>query len=820
MVVSPPEEPGRGSARPIQPQLAHTGVAADRIANRVRISSSSPAAGLAQNATLKRPSSASHAPTMSKHFSVDARAMLTWGRESIKDHTTAVLELVKNSYDANATVVEVQINVGLYALGGPHVRICDNGVGMSATDVEDHWLRLGYSSKREQRFTARGRRKTGEKGVGRISADRLGAILELRSQARGTGATGLRVDWKDFEKAGRDIQSIPVSDLPTLDFLVPRPSKLDEKSGEYGGPPSGLANGPTRTGTELLVRELRQNWTVEDIHDLRRQLSLLTPPFARVEDFQIRLETDVDPTASGVVTSSLVASAAIEGVFALRADGQVDIQLVHRSTSSPRKRVVKASRIPFEHLVHPRVKPDSTESPTSGAKRLGPVSAHLLFYPQKADTVRGFDLDLTDLKGFLQANAGVRVYRDGIRVPPFGDQGKPEGDWLALGDRKARNPAGPNRADFRVSPYQLVGAVMIGRDSNPELIDTSGREGLVASDALALLRSFIIGCLTRLEARYHELFTHRVSSASVALPSPRDTVGELKVQLTELADSIRSAGAQLPAPASKEMVRVVEQLATTTSTLQKAERSFDELGSQAATNRTLATIGIASATFGHETQRGLDSLRATLNAAHLLIENGDDPDAVIDELEKAISESERVSAWGAFALGRVKRDKRVRRMHNISELIGAILDEIAPAMEASSITLSRDLRPVKARVFAMDVESVVINLLTNAYYFTKQSSRDRRVSARLRATTWQGRPGFLVTVSDSGPGVPRDIHSRIWDPLFTTKTDDKGKPVGTGLGLALVDAVVRDANGTRAVEKDPKLLGARFNVWLPGSGEE
>jgi DNA topoisomerase VI subunit B len=121
---------------------------------------------------------------MPKHFSVDARAMLTWGRESIKDHTTAVLELVKNSYDASATIVEVEIRTGLFADGGPYIRIADDGIGMSLADVENHWLRLGYSAKREDRFTSRGRRKTGEKGVGRISADRLGSILELRSQAQ------------------------------------------------------------------------------------------------------------------------------------------------------------------------------------------------------------------------------------------------------------------------------------------------------------------------------------------------------------------------------------------------------------------------------------------------------------------------------------------------------------------------------------------------------------------------------------------------------------------------------------------------------------
>src|SRR5436305_295259 len=106
---------------------------------------------------------------MAKHFSIDARAMLTWGRESIKDHTTAVLELVKNSYDASATVVEVQIHTGLFADGGPYIRIADDGIGMSSADLTDHWLRLGFSAKRQERFTSRGRRKTGEKGVGRIS---------------------------------------------------------------------------------------------------------------------------------------------------------------------------------------------------------------------------------------------------------------------------------------------------------------------------------------------------------------------------------------------------------------------------------------------------------------------------------------------------------------------------------------------------------------------------------------------------------------------------------------------------------------------------
>ena len=755
--------------------------------------------------------------SMTKHFSVDARAMLSWGRESIKDHTTAVLELVKNSYDASASVVEVEIHSGARLREGPFIRIADDGIGMSASDVENHWLRLGYSAKRDDRFTSRGRRKTGEKGIGRISADRLGERLELRSQARKCPPTGLRVDWSKFEQPGQDLERIPVQEISSVDFKVPRQARWDERRGEFSEPPPARSNSNSLSGTELLIRNLRQRWDAEDLEELRRLLSLLTPPFDQVSDFQVRIVSDIEGTLGGVVRSPLLAAAAIEADFSLDAKGMVTGVLSHRRRNS-RKRVEQPISLPFDQLVHPKARKEEKTASRALARRLGPVSARLLFYPQKAETVRGLDLGLADLREFLRANAGVRLYRDNIRVPPYGDQGRPEGDWLALGDRKARNPAGPNRPDFRVSPYQLVGAVFVGRDANPELVDTSGREGLVNGEALGILKSFLMGCLNQLETHYHRLFSAEDRASKDPMPSPRDTVDDLRTHLSELAATIRKTEEALPASVSRSMVNVVEQLATTSEKLKLAEKTFEEIGSQAAVSRTLATIGIASATFGHETQRGLDSLRATLEAARLLLQNGDDSEDVLGELEKAIRESERVSAWGAFALGRVRRDKRVRRTTDIASLVGSVLDEILPAMEASSITLHHELESTRAKVFAMDVECVVINLLTNAYYFSKHSSRERRVNVSLAPRTFQGRRGFDLCVADSGPGIAKELRERIWDPLFTTKTDERGKSIGTGLGLALVNAVVQDTEGSRSVDSDPKLRGARFTVWLPDAG--
>ena len=130
-----------------------------------------------------------------KFFKVDANAILTLGRNSIKDHTTAVVELIKNAYDADADVVELTI-ASLAPVTG-HIRIADNGHGMSDGDIQNSWLRIGFSEKVVNKTSVRfSRRKTGEKGIGRLSADRLGSVLEVRTKSKTNPATGVVVDWR------------------------------------------------------------------------------------------------------------------------------------------------------------------------------------------------------------------------------------------------------------------------------------------------------------------------------------------------------------------------------------------------------------------------------------------------------------------------------------------------------------------------------------------------------------------------------------------------------------------------------------------------
>jgi hypothetical protein len=337
-------------------------------------------------------------------FSVDARTILTLGRDSIKDHTTAVVELVKNSYDADATVLELEIN-SKSRLG--RIRISDDGDGMSEREVVNNWLRIGYSAKRLAATSSKySRRKTGEKGIGRLSADRLGAHLVLTSRAARSEPVGIELNWDSFDKAGVDLDEVAISRLDS-----PAP-KLPSKA---------------KTGTELIISKLRQTWAPDDVARLYQELELLTPPFSEIATkFQIRFTNDISPELNGVIEPQTTAGADVEIDARISAAGVLTYQLSYRDPITGKRRSQKGLRS------WSAVAPTSTSSPFIG----GPLRIKLAFFPKTAEVLEASGLNLRQLRSFLERNSGVRIYRDLIRVKPYGDPFGSEGDWLGLGERR------------------------------------------------------------------------------------------------------------------------------------------------------------------------------------------------------------------------------------------------------------------------------------------------------------------------------------------------------------------------------------------------
>lgn len=664
---------------------------------------------------------------------------------------------------------------------------------MDRIEILERWLRIGFSHKPSSPYSARGRRRTGEKGIGRISTDRLGSRLELKSTKGDRPSVGLTVDWDSFSTSGQDLTQVPVffEERVDTDFL----SRIK-----------------SRTGTELLITNLRQLWSPKELRELHQELSILTSPFAEAGDFSIIFMSDMDGVPVGPVKSPFWDVAAIR--VQLNFDGTIaQYKLLDKDSS---RTPAASGTLRWEDLVQ---RAGRWQQATLNTPTVGPVKIELLFYPRKSDVVAGTSFSLSDLREFLNINAGVKLYRDDIRVRPYGDLSKAEGDWLALSDRKSRDPAGASRRGFRITANQLVGAVFIKRDANREIRDSASREGLVHDAAFYELRMLVLAAVTLLEAHYHEVFRRRPTPPT----SATDNVSGLSRRLGELESRLRKISLQdgsAPESADRNLKRAVDSIFEVQKQIRTSRSSIEELVTQAMVFRGLATVGIAAAVFGHETQTAVDQfLGSCTTAVRLLTVEPPRVSTALQELVKAERAANQVAAWGAFSLTRVRRDKRHKRITDIHRLIDDVVGDLKPAFDSLSIGIDCRISRVRAKTFAMDVEAVTLNLLANAYSAVQQRPGKRNIEVELSTCLLSdGRNGFQIAIGDSGPGVAEELREKIWTPLFTTKHDSEGRSIGTGLGLTIVASIVDDLKGTRSVRTHPSLGGALFTICLPAGG--
>lgn len=726
-----------------------------------------------------------------RSFKVDARALLSLGRESIKDKATALLELVKNAYDADATVVQIDFVSCARLSSRSYIRIADDGVGMTSQEIDQRWLRVGFSHKRRNKTSLAGRRGTGEKGVGRLSADRLGAGLELRSKKDQFPSVGIRVNWDDFDKDGSEIGQVPIYEL--------------------GDPERRKATRPnSKTGTEIIVRNLRQVWTESDLDALEQELASLVPP-GRVTDFALRMKrsatgayTKINSLAQKNAELKFTGSFSKSGLLTYRISRKADEQ-------GARRPVVQRDKTPWESI---------NQTKGKGARySLGAFDVELSFF-LRAGVKLGEGLRISSLRTYLDTQGGVRVYRDLVRVKPYGDSHHSEGDWLGLAARKASNPAGAAREDFRINNNQLVGQVLIGRDTNPKLADSAAREGLIHGDAYDQLKQATMWCITLLEAAYHSQYVLRKPLKPQGRVDVPAIAKEVKAAITgAVAGLKRAQAAHTLKDENKILMDSMRAVIEVSEKVGSIERSVEEMESQATIYRGLATVGISSAVFGHETEGALAQAKLSLSlAGEMLEEDPLDGTSLSVEFGKISRAVDRVNLWGNFALKRVRKDKRKRVLVSVNEIALSMLSELTPIFQASGIKLEHRLgEDMPIRAFPMDVEAVLLNLLTNAYHAAGLT--DGRL-VRVRTSIDSRKQLQSLVVMDSGPGIVPEVEEQIWSPLFSTKPGGRGRAPGTGLGLAIVKSICDDMGALTRVEGKGTLGGASFFVSFKTGGKD
>lgn len=720
-----------------------------------------------------------------KKFEVDARTILQLGRDSIKDHTTALVELVKNSYDADAKQVVVEIYCAMEDSTQHYIRIADNGFGMSEEIIDDNFLRIGFSEKKHKKRSQSGRRKTGEKGIGRIAADRLGAKLTLKSKSLKSLTQGLIINWDDFDVDKKKLSDIEIQVIEKPIIKIPN-------------------NNPT--GTEIIIEKLRQIWTEKNIEVLYSELSTLVSPFDDETGFEVKVKTDISNIYKDVKVEATILDAA-EVNIEMEYDGiqkSIDYYISDRKYN-----VESLESVSIDNIIY-REEASEGDEPKL---RCGPIKMKLLFIPRDSTSLkRSTFASLTSFRKSLDEYVGIKIYRDSIAVKPYGYKNSELGDWLGLASRKAQNPAGVGRKDYRVTSNQIVGAAFITRDDNPNLHDSASREGLVQNEAYYDLEAVVFKGIQVLEAHRHMMEVQTKKKTSSSSPkkqknkngkSKSDRIDNITENISKIGQNLRDIGQKFSKSSKddNQVNNLSSALVSTADSLDKQTEKLhvviEELLNENRVLNGLATLGISTAVFGHETQSALSIMKqASSNAKDFLSFKTPDINEAIKEVKKIYKYSKLVAGWGSFALARVKIEKRKNPTnYQVNEIIENAINEIKPAFKSSDIEIKFQLEKIISKVYPMDIEAIIFNLMTNSFQACKQRSQNRKIVVSLFRENMRKVKGYIISVEDSGPGIAKEFIHKIWEPLFTTKINSDRSPTGTGLGLTIIESIVDELNG-------------------------
>lgn len=721
-----------------------------------------------------------------------ARLLRTLGQELISSEVVAVIELVKNAYDADATRVLIRFNPPLEPNKGS-IEVIDNGHGMSLSTVTTVWMEPATISKRNTlRSEKFQRRYLGEKGIGRFAAARLAEEMEVISRRQGDNNEVFAVfDWRQFEDENRYLDEVEVL------WELRSPVEICSHGAIRALWPEDAASMAFH-GTILRMSGLRQTWEVKHFQDLTRGLARLVSPRQSSQeqsgDFEITLDlpqefshlsNKIEPPPilrhpHYTVKGSINNDGTYNVTYRILAEG-VDKTLSGRYIRVPNGK----GGFDFRSL-------DEMETNRPAHWRqieCGPLEFEMRVWDRDelGNVVQKTHSTIKDIRRDLDAVAGINIYRDGFRVLPYGE---PQDDWLRLDLRRVQNPT------LRLSNNQIHGVVHITADANSALKDQSNREGLDENQALEDLRNIITSVLARLEQMRYEARPR--TSGKGGRP-----VGGL------------FAGFDLK-PVSDHIAKHLPQDRQTKELLEKTESEFGtrlkEIQTVMARYQRLATLGQLIDHVLHEGRQPIASINNEADLGMMDIQKAKSGGQEISErIRQRLASIRKQGDVLATAFRRMEpfggrrrgRPAQLYLEEIIRDAFAVLQDDVNRLKVKCSLPTSQTL----VRIDPAEMQEVVINLLQNSLYWmeqTEESAREVVVNVERKA------PDHLeILFADSGPGIPKENRELVFDPYFSTK------PEGVGLGLSIVGEIVSDYYGGELELLDHGTLsGANFLITL------
>lgn len=697
------------------------------------------------------------------------RHLLTIGRDLIQDSYAAVVELVKNAYDADSPLVNICFTAKTDQTGYT-VTIEDHGHGMSRDTVINKWMVPSTRDKLDRKTSPGGRVMQGRKGVGRYAASVLGSGLLLETVDEYKEKTTVFVEWDNFESAEY---------LDDVEILV-ESQICDDSKGTL----------LTITGNTAYLAE----WNKKQFDKLRFELKKLISPVSGLaskgkQDFEIKLKisgfSDVDDIEETVEPYPIF------DLYDYRISGSINA-----NGSGVLTYALQKARNAVEETIDVDL-----GKPTN----CGDLIFDIRVYDREAEAIeslisRGLKDEYGNYVGKLQARQllnesnGIGVYRNGFRIRPLGDA---DFDWLRLNEQRVQNPS------QRIGSNQAIGYVQIQSEEQSGLIEKSARDGLRENAAYEQLKTITREVIGKLEERRFS-YRRKAGLSKPALKVEREL--EILFSFDSLKKEIRK---KLISGGMTESA-AVEVLALISKEEEEKTKAAEDIRLAVATYQGQATLGKIINVVLHEGRRPLNYFRNDVpriaRFRKKLAETGDHKN-----IEEIVRITQGVESNAAVLSDLFKRLDPLATGRRAARKPLAIKNEILSAfaifrqeMQDNAITF--EINGNDALIFpawSQDIHAIFANLIDNSIFWMKQKSSFRKITVDIVA---EEESLAYIDFRDTGPGIEPSLINDgvIFEPQFSTK------PSGSGIGLAIAgEAAERNNLELKALESSS---GAYFRL--------
>lgn len=754
-------------------------------------------------------------------FNVDAYTARLIGRENVSKLEGAVLEIVKNAYDADAKVFCMY-----YSEEQDCIYILDNGIGMKESVLREHWMTIGNSSKKTNFKTAGNRIQTGAKGIGRFALDRISDRCEMLTISNAGGLEWV-VDWDDFSEV-KKLSDVKARLYDSDESLFEYVNISKWKNRGVASLISNMALGDT--GTVFRLYGLHDDWGSRTVSKIRNHLENLLPPDV-VKDFDIYFFDDETLPEEAKIISANLDSFDYKIEFDVHNEElQIGITRNEFDFGDDEERILQEAGIPEEEkqYFHGVVKKLSFSFPEIGEKEnvIGDYGGILYFNKitaSKKDIERYYYKDIKGRKNLSKEFGGIKLYRDHFRVRPYGEYGDNDFDWLELAPRVRRSPAGVGaKGIWRVSSEQMIGTVNISRE-NTNLDDAANRNGIQEGIGFEQLKRVLLAVITEFErdrqyiGRKLAAYWKKQDESQKELEHLRELAAvrrQWEEERKKEEQSVNDSAAPTVNPDDVE--KLIDSL-----TAQK-EEEVKELQDEAKMLQTLATVGIVTNMFMHEIRTLTNNIGQELDAAFEAIKYDKDLDAAFQNIQQAIGFKKHFASWFNVTIDSIRKDKRKRKLSNISFMLKEFLLNWKAILKRNGVNLifSCD-EDIIFRCFAFDIENIISNLISNSLASFDREGERALEKKEIYLDINKREEGFILHYEDTGWGLSDKYKKRpdlITEAFESDKSSSVGEEDGTGMGMWIVKRTVLEYNGDIDLSEN-KTLGIGFKISISLGGK-